>query len=331
VRILILGGTVFLGRALVDEALRRSHHLTLFNRGQSNPTLYPQVERLTGDRSVDLSSMKGRRWEAVIDTCGYLPRVVSASAATLADAVEHYTFISTESVYASPLQPGLDENAPLGVLPDESVEEITGETYGPLKVLCERAVEAVLPGRTLVVRPGLIVGPHDTSDRFTYWPYRVALGGRVLAPGRPEREVQFIDVRDLALWIIQMVERRQTGLYNADGQPEAVSMKVLLEACKTTSGSDAQFAWVSDEFLEKNNVGAWMEMPLWIPETDPDAAGFFTIRVEKAQAAGLSYRPLIETVADTLSWARTRPQDYNWRAGLTREREAELLDLISRE
>ncbi|OGO34122.1 MAG: epimerase [Chloroflexi bacterium RBG_16_57_11] len=330
-RILILGGTVFLGRALVDEALRRSHHLTLFNRGQSNPTLYPQVERLTGDRSVDLSSMKGRRWEAVIDTCGYLPRVVSASAATLADAVEHYTFISTESVYASPLQPGLDENAPLGVLPDESVEEITGETYGPLKVLCERAVEAVLPGRTLVVRPGLIVGPHDTSDRFTYWPYRVALGGRVLAPGRPEREVQFIDVRDLALWIIQMVERRQTGLYNADGQPEAVSMKVLLEACKTTSGSDAQFAWVSDEFLEKNNVGAWMEMPLWIPETDPDAAGFFTIRVEKAQAAGLSYRPLIETVADTLSWARTRPQDYNWRAGLTREREAELLDLISRE
>jgi nucleoside-diphosphate-sugar epimerase len=223
-RILILGGTVFLGRALVDEALRRGHRLTLFNRGRSNPGLYPQVERLTGDRKHDLSALAGRVWEAVIDTCGYLPGVVALSAAALANSVEHYTFISTESVYASPLQPGLDESASVGLLEDESVEEISGGTYGPLKALCERAVEAALPGRTLVVRPGLIVGPYDASDRFTYWPWRVAQGGRVLAPGRPERGVQFIDVRDLAAWIIRLVERRQTGVYNADGVPGAVSM-----------------------------------------------------------------------------------------------------------
>jgi 2'-hydroxyisoflavone reductase len=328
-RILILGGTVFLGRALVDQALQRGHQLTLFNRGQSNPGLYPQVERLTGDRKVDLSALQGRRWEAVIDTCGYLPRVVAASATALAAFVEHYTFISTESVYASPLQPGLDESAPVGVLADESVEEINGETYGPLKALCEQAVEAALPGDTLVVRPGLIVGPYDVSDRFTYWPYRVAQGGRVLAPGRPERGVQFIDVRDLAEWIVSLVEKGQTGVFNADGLPQAVSMQALLETSKAVSGSDARFVWVGDQFLTENNVGAWMEMPLWIPENDPDAAGFFAIRVDKALAAGLIYRPLIETVTDTLAWAQTRPADYSWRAGLSREREARLIDLRS--
>jgi nucleoside-diphosphate-sugar epimerase len=327
-RILILGGTVFLGRALADEALLRGHRLTLFNRGQSNPGLYPQVERLTGDRKVDLSALQGGRWEAVIDTCGYLPRVVAASAAALAGSVEHYTFISTESVYASPLQPGLDESAPVGVLPDESVEEITGETYGPLKALCEQTVEAALPGRALVVRPGLIVGPYDASDRFTYWPDRVAQGGRLLAPGRPERGVQFIDVRDLAAWVIHQVEGRQTGVFNLDGLPQAVSMQALLEACKTASGSDARFEWVPDSFLTENNVGAWMELPLWIPEDDPDAAGFFSIRVDKALRAGLAYRPLLDTVADTLAWARTRPPEYAWRAGLSRQREAELLNLI---
>jgi 2'-hydroxyisoflavone reductase len=324
-RILILGGTIFLGRALVEQVLARGHEPTLFNRGQTNPGLFPQVERLAGDRKVDLSALAGRRWEAVIDTCGYLPRVVRRSAAALTGCVEHYTFISTESVYASPLHPGSDESAPLGTLADETVEEITGETYGPLKVLCEQAVEAALPGRTLVVRPGLIVGPYDASDRFTYWPYRVAQGGRLLAPGRPERGVQFIDVRDLAAWIIQLVERRQTGVYNADGEPEAVSMQDLLAACQAASGSDAQLIWASDEFLTQNDVGPWMEMPLWIPETDPDAAGFFTISVRKAQAAGLTYRPLQETVADTLNWSLTRPKDYTWRAGLDREKEAKLI------
>jgi 2'-hydroxyisoflavone reductase len=324
-RILILGGTIFLGRALVEQALTRGHQLTLFNRGQTNPGLFPQVENLAGDRKSDLSALAGRRWEAVIDTCGYLPKVVARSAGALAGSVEHYTFISTESVYASPLQPGSGESAPLGTLADETTEEITGGTYGPLKVLCEQAVETALPGRTLVVRPGLIVGPYDASDRFTYWPYRVSQGGRVLAPGRPARGLQFIDVRDLAAWIIRLVEQRQTGVFNADGEPEAVSMQALLEACQAASGVDAHFAWASDEFLVQNDVGAWMEMPLWIPETDPDAAGFFAVNVQKAQAAGLTYRPLQETVADTLNWARTRPQDFPWRAGLDRKKEEDLI------
>jgi 2'-hydroxyisoflavone reductase len=327
-RILIIGGTIFLGRALVDAVLLRGHQLTLFNRGQTNPSLYPEVEKLVGDRKVDLAALKGRRWDAVIDTCGYLPSVVALSAAALADSVEHYTFISTESVYASPLQPGLDETAPVGKLEDETVEEITGEAYGPLKALCEQAVESALPGRTLVVRPGLIVGPYDASDRFTYWPWRVAQGGRVLAPGRPERGVQFIDVRDLAAWIIQLVEARQTGVFNADGRPGEVTMAALLETCKAASGSDAQFVWAGDEFLTRNNIGAWMEMPLWIPENDPDASGFFSISVARAVQAGLSHRPLHVTVADTLAWARTRPADYAWRAGLSREREAELLNKL---
>jgi 2'-hydroxyisoflavone reductase len=327
-RILIIGGTIFLGRALVDAVLLRGHQLTLFNRGQTNPSLYPEVEKLVGDRKVDLAALKGRRWDAVIDTCGYLPSVVALSAAALADSVEHYTFISTESVYASPLQPGLDETAPVGKLEDETVEEITGEAYGPLKALCEQAVESALPGRTLVVRPGLIVGPYDASDRFTYWPWRVAQGGRVLAPGRPERGVQFIDVRDLAAWIIQLVEARQTGVFNADGRPGEVTMAALLETCKAASGSDAQFVWAGDEFLTRNNIGAWMEMPLWIPENDPDASGFFSISVAWAVQAGLSHRPLHVTVADTLAWARTRPADYAWRAGLSREREAELLNKL---
>jgi 2'-hydroxyisoflavone reductase len=327
-RILILGGTIFLGRALVEQALAHGHQLTLFNRGQTNPGIFPQVEKLTGDRKVDLSALAGRSWEAVIDTCGYLPRVVARSAAALAGSVEHYTFISTESVYAGPLQPGSDESAPLGTLAEETIEEITGETYGPLKVLCEQAVEAALPGRSLVVRPGLIVGPYDASDRFTYWPYRVAQGGRTLAPGRPERGVQFIDVRDLAAWIILLVEAQQTGIFNADGEPEAVSMESLLEACQNASGSHAQFAWASDEFLTQNEVGAWMEMPLWIPESDPDAAGFFAVNVHKAQAAGLTYRPLQETVADTLKWALTRPKDYTWRAGLDREKEEKLIQKL---
>lgn len=327
-RILILGGTIFLGRALVNAALVRDHQLTLFNRGQTNPQLFPTVEKLVGDRKLDLSALSGRRWDAVIDTCGYLPGVVARSAAALADSVENYTFISSESVYASPLEPGIDESAPVGRLENETVEEVTGETYGPLKALCEQAVEAALPGRALVVRPGLIVGPHDISDRFTYWPFRVAQGGEVLAPGRPERAVQFIDVRDLAAWIIRMIEARQTGVFNADGQPGMVTMQTLLDACKTASGSDACFIWASDEFLTAQDVGAWMEMPLWIPETDPDAAGFFAIRVDKALHAGLTYRPLLDTVADTLTWARTRPQDHTWRSGLSRQREAELLQLL---
>ncbi len=323
--ILILGGTVFLGRALVGAAMDRGHKLTLFNRGTSNPGLFPEVEQLIGDRQSDLSALNARRWDAVIDTCGYFPRVVRASAELLAGAVDHYTFISTESVYADVSQIGVDESAPVGTLADESVEEITGETYGPLKALCEQAVLSAMPGRALIIRPGLIVGPYDKSDRFTYWPWRIAQGGEVLAPGRPQRGIQFVDVRDLAEWIIRLVETRQTGIFNADGLPDAINMVTLLDACQVAGGGNARLTWVSEDFLLAEQVGMWIEMPLWIPESDPSGAGFFAISVKKALDSGLTYRPLAETVADTLAWAQTRPVDHAWRAGLKPEREAELL------
>ena len=178
--ILILGGTVFLGRAIVEEALRQGHTLTLFNRGKSNPDLFSEVEKLMGDRDLDLSPLEDRKWDLVIDSCGYVPRVVGQSAKLLANAVDHYTFISTVSVYADFSKPGIDENAPVGTLEDETVEEITGETYGPLKALCEQVVQERIPDRSLVIRPGLIVGPHDPTDRFTYWVLRVSQGGEVM-------------------------------------------------------------------------------------------------------------------------------------------------------
>ena len=231
--LLILGGTIFLGRYLVEAALARGHQVTLFNRGQHNSELYPDVEKLRGDRDGGLDVLRGRRWDAVVDTSGYVPRVVRASAELLADAVEHYTFISSISVYPHFRSVGLDESAPVGTLDDPTVEEITGESYGPLKALCEQAVEQALPGRTLVIRPGLIVGPHDYSDRFTYWVRRVAQGGELLAPAHPDWHTQIIDVRDLAEWTLRMVERRQTGVYNATGPEYDLTFGQLLETCRS--------------------------------------------------------------------------------------------------
>lgn len=217
-KILVLGGTRFLGRHIVEAALAGGHDITLFNRGQNNPDLFPEVEKLRGNRDGDLSALQGRQWDAVIDTCGFVPRIVQASAALLADSVRHYTFISSISVYADFSKPAMNENAPVGTMQDESIEEITAETYGPLKALCERTAEKAMPGRVLHIRPGYIVGPFDPTDRFTYWPRRVATGGEMLAPGRPDSQIQFVDVRDLANWIIRMVE---TG--KAHGQQEAAT------------------------------------------------------------------------------------------------------------
>jgi 2'-hydroxyisoflavone reductase len=326
VKVLILGGTVFLGRHLVQAASARGHEVTLFNRGEHNPDLFPEVEKLRGNRDGGLSQLRGRRWDAVIDTCGYVPRVVRTSAEMLADAVDHYTLVSSLSVYANMSKVGIDESDPVGTLHDETVEEVTGETYGPLKALCEQAAERAMPGRVLNVRPGLIVGPHDPTDRFTYWPVRVVRGGDVLLPGRPERQVAFIDVRDLAEWIMHAVESRLTGVYNADGLDYPLTMQQLVETCRNVSGSDARFVWVDETFLTEAGVTPWSEMPLWIPESDPDAAGFFAFSIDKAMAAGLTFRPLDETVRDTLAWEATRSKDREWRAGLKSEREAELLE-----
>jgi 2'-hydroxyisoflavone reductase len=323
-RILIMGGTVFLGRALVEAALERGHELTLFNRGKSNPGLFPQVEQLHGDRSVDLGALGGSRWDAAIDTSGYVPRVVSMSAGLLADRIDHYTFVSTLSVYGNP-QPGTDESGPLATLQGEPEEVVTGETYGPLKALCEQAAERAMPGHVFIPRPGLIVGPYDPTDRFTYWPHRVAQGGEVLAPGRPERRIQFIDVRDLAEWIIRMAEGKRTGIYNAVGPEPPVTIGQLLDTAKVCSASDARFTWVSEPFLAEHGVQPWSELPVWVPESDPEVAGFFAVDSRKAVAVGLTFRPLTGTVRDTLEWDRTRPPDHPWQAGLDHARETELL------
>jgi nucleoside-diphosphate-sugar epimerase len=322
-RLLIIGGTVFLGRHIVEAALARGHELTLFNRGQHNPELFPEVEKLRGDRDGNLVALEGRTWDAVIDTSGYVPRVVRQSAELLADRTGHYTFISTISVYPEDAPPGTAENGPLVSMEDESVEEITEETYGPLKVLCERVVQETLPDRALIIRPGLIVGPNDPTDRFTYWPVRVARDGTVLAPGRPEREIQFIDVRDLAEWTVRLVESRTTGVFNANGPDYPLSMQDLLNACREASGSDAELVWVSERFLEENGGGPWIEMPLWVPEEE--LPGFFKFDVSKAISAGLTFRPAVETCRDTLAWAQTRPTDHQWRAGMDPEKEQDLL------
>ncbi len=321
--LLILGGTRFLGRAIVEAALVGGHDVTLFNRGQSGPDLFPDLERLQGDRDGGLSPLIGRRWDAVIDTCGYVPRLARASAELLAESVAHYTFISTISVYADHATIGLDEQSLLDSIEDEAVEEITGETYGPLKALCEQAVDAAMDGRALHVRSGLIVGPHDPTDRFTYWPYRVAKGGAILAPGDPEQPVQFIDVRDIAAWIIRATERRLTGPYNVTGPQRRLAMQEVLASCQQVSQSQAAFTWVSEEFLLKNEV-PYMEMPLWVPA---EYAGFGTVNCARANGAGLEIRPLTDTIRDTLAWLNTRPANYEWRGGLTPEREANLLQL----
>jgi 2'-hydroxyisoflavone reductase len=324
--LLILGGTVFLGRALVEAALARGHQVTLFNRGRHNPDLFPEVEKLRGDRTADLAPLRSRRWDAVIDTSGYVPGVVAASAELLAGATGHYTFISTMSVYADVSRPGMNETAPLAVLPEGAPHEVNGETYGPLKVLCEQAVNAALPGRALIVRPGLIVGPHDPTDRFTYWPVRLAAGGEVLAPGRPERQVQFIDVRDLAGWTLRMVEAGQVGIYNATGPAARLSMATVLDVCAQAAPSGAHLTWVPEAWLLERGVEAWSELPLWLPESEPGMAGLLAFDVSKALAAGLAFRPLADTVRDTLTWAAARPADHAWQAGLSRARESELLD-----
>lgn len=323
-KLLVIGGTRFLGRAIVNQALAAGHEVTLFNRGQSNPDLYSgEVETLIGDRDGGLAVLDGRSWDAVIDTCGYIPRLVRDSAENLKDAVAHYTFISTLSVYSDNAQVGQDENSPVGTLEDETVEEVTGETYGPLKVLCELAAsDAMGVERTLHVRAGLIVGPYDLSDRFTYWPARVARGGEVLAPGAPDRAAQFIDVRDLAAWTVRATEAKLHGPYNATSPAGHFTMSGVLQTCRQVSGSEATFTWVSDEFLMENEVGAYVQMPLWVPA---EYTGFDTFNCQKAAAAGLVIRPLSETVHDTLVWQATRPADYQWRGGLTPEREAELL------
>ncbi|HLG78998.1 MAG TPA: NAD-dependent epimerase/dehydratase family protein [Ktedonobacteraceae bacterium] len=321
-RLLILGGTGFLGRHLVQAALDRQHTVTLFNRGFTHPELFPHVEQLHGDREHGLQALQGRSWETVIDSNGQLPRHVRASISMLADCIEHCTFISTTSVYADYTVAPIDEGSPLAHLEDSESSALTPETYGARKALCEHYAEQALQGRVLVIRPGLIVGPHDPTDRFTYWPYRIAQGGQVLAPGDPEQPVQFIDVRDLAQWTIAMSEARQAGVYNAKGPADPLPIRQFLQQCRDGSDTDATFTWVSEPFLLEHGVVPYIQLPLWVPST---LVGFPRVDCRKAIAAGLTFRPLRETIHDTLVWDATRPTDGLLRAGLTAQHERQLL------
>jgi nucleoside-diphosphate-sugar epimerase len=323
-RILILGGTVFLGRALGAAALESGHSVTLLNRGTRRVDFGSPVEQLRGDRGSDLDVLEGREWDAVIDTSGYVPSAVRRSADALAAAAGHYTFVSSLSVNRLDTDERVDERTPLVELPAGAGEEVTGETYGPLKALCEAEVERAFPGRALIVRPGMIVGPHDPTDRFTYWPDRIAAGGRVLAPGDPGREVQLIDVRDLAAWMIAMVGRGTAGTFAATGPDHLLTMAGMLEAC-----GPAELVWADEAFLLEHGVEPWSELPFWTPETG-DARAIFKADVSRALAAGLRFRPLEQTVADLMAWHRER----GTRIGpptLDRAREAELLAAYARE
>jgi 2'-hydroxyisoflavone reductase len=318
-RLLFIGGTKFLGRATVEEALRRGHEVTLFNRGETNPDLFPETEKLRGDRTGDLSPLAGREWDAVIDPSGYVPHVVRASAEALAGSTGHYVFVSSISAYGDQSGPN-DEGSPTAELGDRPIDELVmddeGGNYGALKALCEQVVAEVYPDCHTNLRAGLIVGAHDPTGRFTYWPHRVARGGEVLAPGLPERKVQFVDVRDLAAWMLDAAERGESGTFNATNP--GVPWGHLLETVRATTGPDAMLTWVSDDFLAEHEVGEWMELPLWLQ--DPEWVGMHMADVRRALDAGLTFRPLEETIRETLELAEPAED-----AGLKPERERELL------
>jgi 2'-hydroxyisoflavone reductase len=307
--ILVLGGTQFLGRHIVELALARGHDVTLFNRGRTRPELYPEVEKLRGDRDGNLSALRGRSFDAVVDTSGYVPRVVRDTIDALGDA-GHYTFVSTISVYADLSSPPT-EASPLAV----------DEEYGGLKAACEEVVRERFPA-AFIPRPGLIAGPWDPTGRFTYWPQRLADGGRVLAPGPPDADAQIIDVRDLAGFVVRAAEDGTAGTYNVVDRP--VARATLLETCRTVAAADAELVWVDPSFLLEHEVDEWMELPLWL--ASPEYAGMLSVDPSPAFAAGLETRPLEETVRDTLEWVRSGDAPDDPPAGLGRAKEQAVLD-----
>jgi 2'-hydroxyisoflavone reductase len=317
-RLLILGGTKFLGRHTVEAALAAGHEVTTFTRGRTNPELFPEAEHLHGDRDGDLSALESRSWDGVVDTSGYVPRVARQSAELLRDAVQRYVFVSSISVYGGFGEP-VTEATPVAALDDPSSEDVE-EHYGALKAACERVVAEVYGERSARVRAGLIVGPHDPTDRFTYWPRRIAAGGAVLGPGDPGAPVQFVDARDLAAWLVQLALAGPGGTFNATGPAGPLRFDELLERARAAIGSDAHVVWADEQRVLDAGVRAWTELPLWLP--GDDYAGMSRADIGRALGAGLRFRPLEETVLDTLAWDRTVP---GGRATLSREKEHEIL------
>jgi len=330
-RILILGGTGFTGPYQVRYALSRGHKVTTFNRGKTHPGELPnEVEQLVGDRNGKLDALKDRQWDVAIDNPTTLPAWVRDAAHVLKGNVERYVFVSTISVYADTSK-GVDENAPLAKYDGsdpfkETLEAMKAsgyKTYGPLKALSEQEAEKWFPGKTLIVRPGLIVGPRDETDRFTYWPVRINRGGEVLAPGAPTDPVQLIDARDLAEWTIRMVENRETGIYNATGPAKPLGIGDMLDRIKGALDSNAKFTWAPADFLKAQKIEPWSDMPVWTG----DESGMARTSISRALAKGLTFRPLADTARDTLAWFKSQSQDRqsHMKAGLAPEREAEVL------
>src|SRR5437016_1984190 len=330
-RILILGGTGFTGPYQVRYALSRGHKVTTFNRGKTHPGEWPnEVEQLVGDRNGKLDALKGRQWDVVIDNPTTLPSWVRDAAQILKGNVEHYVFISTISVYGE-VKTGPDENAPRekyeGADPyEETLEAMKAggyKTYGPLKALSEEEAEKWFPAKTLIIRPGLIVGPRDETNRFTYWPVRIDRAGEVLAPGSPSDPVQFIDARDLAEWTIRMVENRETGIYNATGPAKPLGMGGMLDETKAAMKSKATFTWVTEDFLTRQKVEPWSDMPVWTGRE----SGLARAKIDRALAKGLTFRSLADTASEALAWFKSQPRgrQSHLKAGVTPEHEAEVL------
>ncbi len=316
-QILVLGGTQFLGRHTVDAALAQGHGVTLFNRGQTRPELFPEAEKLRGDRDGDLTALAGRSFDAVVDTSGYVPRIVRETIDALGD-VGHYTFVSSISVYADLSTPPT-EQSPVAQLKEPTEE--WREAYGELKAECEDLVRARFPD-AFVPRPGLIVGPWDPTGRFTYWPERFAAGGRVLAPLPRDADAQVIDARDLAAWIVRAAETGLGGTFNAIGP--AIPRAELLDICRRVAGPESEIVWVDPAFLGEHEVGEWMELPLWL--ASPEYAGMLSVDPSPGLAAGLSPRPLEETVRETLAWAQSSDAPEEAPAGLDPAKEQAVLD-----
>ncbi len=310
-KVLILGGSGFIGPHMVQAALDRGHEVSIFNRGKTNPHLFPEIEKLVGDRGGDLAALKGRQWDVVIDNSGYVPRHVRNSAQLLKDAAEHYLFTSTGGVYAAVYDGNwpegyTDEDAPLSVLPEPESEEVS-KYYGQLKVVCEQEAQRAFPGRNTISRPGLIVGPGDGTDRFTYYPARVSKGGVMLAFGTAQDPVQYIDARDLADFSLYCVEQRQVGIYNTIGPEQPFTMGQMLNQIKAAIGADTRFTWVPAGFLAESEVATGSVMPWVSPEGV--ISGIARLSPARAFQNGLAFRPFVETVRDTLEWWNSQPED----------------------
>jgi 2'-hydroxyisoflavone reductase len=334
-RILFLGGTGFTGPHQVRYALSRGHKVTVFNRGKTHPGELPkEAEQLIGDRNGQLDALKGRTWDVAVDIPTSIPVWVRDAAQILKGNVDRYVFISTISVYSDNSKPGMDETGPLAKYEGADAMKETQATlkasnyrlYGPLKALSEAEAEKWFPGKALIIRPGLIVGPGDETDRFTYWPVRLARGGEILAPGNPTDPVQFIDARDLAEWTIRMAEQGTTGIFNATGPKSTLTMAQMLDGIKKVTKTDAQLTWVDADFLAAQKVSAWSDMPVWVPPRG-DEAGFSRISIKKALDKGLTFRSVPDTTQATLDWFRKQPADRQakLRAGIKPEREVEVL------